>query len=131
MTFQGTCAAAHRAGPCGCSPESGGTLNEEVLAQQALVSIPMRPSLQNDPAPGSGLKSVGERAQEVDLSGMGEAEQLTGGDGDAAEQLAQLLIVADSQLDVAGDNPGLLVVAGSVSSQLENLSCQVLQDCTL
>jgi hypothetical protein len=46
----------------------------------------------------------------------------TGGNGDSSQQLAQLLVVADSQLDVAGHNPGLLVVPGSVSSQLKDLN---------
>jgi len=44
------------------------------------------------------------------------------------EQLVQLLIVADSKLQVTGDDPALLVVTGSISCQLENLSCQVLHD---
>ena len=42
--------------------------------------------------------------------------------GDASQQLVELLIVADSQLDVAGDDAVLLVVAGGVACQLENLS---------
>lgn len=45
----------------------------------------------------------------------------TGGDGDAAQQLAQLLVVAHGQLDVAGHNAGLFVVAGGVACQLQNL----------
>jgi len=43
------------------------------------------------------------------------------GDGDAGEQLVQFLVVADGQLQVAGDDARLLVVAGSVSGQLKNL----------
>ena len=41
---------------------------------------------------------------------MDVGQDTTGGDGDAAQQLAQLLIVAHSQLDVPGDDAGLLVV---------------------
>ena len=48
-------------------------------------------------------------------------------DGDSSEQLVELLVVADRQLQVSGDDPGLLVVPGSVSSQLQDLSGQVLQ----
>ena len=48
-------------------------------------------------------------------------------DGDSSEQLVELLVVADSQLQVTGDDTGLLVVTGSVSSQLQDLSGQVLQ----
>ena len=50
------------------------------------------------------------------------------GDGDAGQQLVQLLFVADGELQVTGDDPRLLVVAGGVSCQLENLSSQVLHD---
>ena len=50
------------------------------------------------------------------------------GDGDSGQQLVQLLVVTDGQLEVAGDDPGLLVVTGSVASQLEDLSRQVLHD---
>jgi hypothetical protein len=52
------------------------------------------------------------------------------GDGDLAQQLAQLFVVAHSQLDVAGHDPGLLVVTGSVAGQLQDLSREVLQDCS-
>ena len=45
----------------------------------------------------------------------------TRGDSDIAQQLAQLLVIAHSQLDVAGDDTGLLVVAGSVACQLQHL----------
>ena len=50
------------------------------------------------------------------------------GDGGAVKKLVQLLVVADGQLDVAGDDAGLLVVTSGVSGQLENLSGQVLDD---
>ncbi|KAK2852043.1 hypothetical protein Q5P01_008319 [Channa striata] len=43
-------------------------------------------------------------------------------DGDSAEQLVELLVVAHGQLQVTGDDPGLLVVAGGVSCQLQDLS---------
>ena len=50
------------------------------------------------------------------------------GDGDAGEQLVQLLVVADGELKMTGDDPALLVVAGSVACQLEHLGGQVLHD---
>jgi hypothetical protein len=50
------------------------------------------------------------------------------GDGDVAEQLVQLLVVADGELEMAGDDTRLLVVAGGVASQLENLGRQVLKN---
>ena len=49
-------------------------------------------------------------------------------DGDTGEQFVQLLVVADGQLQVTGDDPGLLVVTGSVACELEHLSGQVLHD---
>jgi hypothetical protein len=45
-----------------------------------------------------------------------------------SEQLVQLLIVADSKLEMTGNDTGLLVVAGGVASQLENFSSKVLED---
>ena len=50
------------------------------------------------------------------------------GNGDTRQQLVQLLVVADGELEVSGDDAGLLVVAGSISGQLENFSCKVLHD---
>ena len=51
------------------------------------------------------------------------------GNGDLAKQLAQLLVIAHSKLNVPGDNPGLLVVTGCIASKLKDLSREVLQDC--
>jgi hypothetical protein len=55
-------------------------------------------------------------------------EDTTLGDGDVSEKLVQLLVVADGELEMAGDDTGLLVVAGGVSGQLEDLSRKVLKD---
>ena len=49
-------------------------------------------------------------------------------DGDVPEELVQLLIVPDGELQVTWDDTGLLVVTGSVASQLEDLSSQVFED---
>ena len=48
-------------------------------------------------------------------------------DGDFAQQLVELLVVADGQLQVAWNDAGLLVVPGRVARQLQDLGCQVLQ----
>jgi hypothetical protein len=48
--------------------------------------------------------------------------------GDMAEQLVQLLIVSDGQLQVSWDDSGLLVVTGSVTSQLQDFSSQILEN---
>jgi hypothetical protein len=55
-------------------------------------------------------------------------EDTTLGNGDMSQELVQLLVVADSQLKMTGDDPGLLVVTGSVASKLKNLSREVLHD---
>lgn len=44
------------------------------------------------------------------------------GDGDMAEKLVQLLVVADGELEMTRDDTGLLVVTSGVSSQLKDLS---------
>lgn len=49
-------------------------------------------------------------------------------DGDVAQKLVQLLIVPDGQLQMPGNDTGLLVVASGVASQLENLGSQVLEN---
>ena len=59
---------------------------------------------------------------------MDVGENTTLGDSDASEELAQFLIIADSQLDVAGDDAGLLVVTSGVASKFENLSGEVFED---
>ena len=55
-------------------------------------------------------------------------QHTTLGDGHTGEELVQFLVVADGQLKMTGDDPGLLVVTGGVSCQLENLSCEVFHD---
>ena len=55
-------------------------------------------------------------------------EDTTLGNGDVAQELVQLLIVADGKLKVTGNDTGLLVVTGGVTSQLENLSSEVLEN---
>ena len=44
------------------------------------------------------------------------------GDCDVAEKLVQFLVVADGQLEMTWDDTGLLVVAGGIASQFEDLS---------
>ena len=61
---------------------------------------------------------------------MDVGENTTGCDGGAGQQLGELLVVADSELDVAGHNSALLVVLCGVSSELQDLSDHVLQDCS-
>jgi hypothetical protein len=51
------------------------------------------------------------------------------GDGDALQQLVQLLIVANGQLQMARVDAGLLVVASGVASQLQHLGRQVFHHC--
>lgn len=55
-------------------------------------------------------------------------ENTTLGDGDVSEELVQLLVVADGELQVTGDDTGLLVVTSGVTSQLEDFGSQVLKD---
>ena len=79
---------------------------------------------------------VEELASLLLLSLLGEEDSLdvgedsTLGNGDSGQKFVQLLVVADGQLQVAGDDAGLLVVTGSIAGQLEDLSSQVLHDCS-
>ena len=67
-----------------------------------------------------------EDAMELTLVDVGQNTTL--GDGDVAEKLVQLLIVADGELEMTGNDTGLLVVASSVTGQLEDFGSQVLKD---
>lgn len=49
-------------------------------------------------------------------------------DGDVTQKLVQLLVIPDGELEVAGDDTGLLVVTSSVAGQLEDLGRQVLKN---
>jgi len=61
------------------------------------------------------------------LTLMDVGQDTTLRDGDVAEELVQLLVVADGELEVTGDDAGLLVVAGGVAGQLEDFGGQVLK----
>lgn len=65
------------------------------------------------------------RCDERTLVNVGEDTTLS--NGDVAKQLVQLLIVADRELEMAGNDTGLLVVAGSVTGQLEDFGSEVLE----
>ena len=65
------------------------------------------------------------------LSLLGQEDRLdvgqhtTLGNGHAGEQFVQLLVVADGQLEVTGNDPRLLVVTSGVSSQLQHFGGQI------
>ncbi|XP_041820398.1 uncharacterized protein LOC121626103 [Chelmon rostratus] len=67
----------------------------------------------------------GERQHRLDVG-----KDTTLSDGHSTQQLVQLLVVADRQLQVTRDDPGLLVVAGGVPGQLQDLSGQCHCDTT-
>jgi hypothetical protein len=71
-------------------------------------------------------RELGKEAEE--RTGMDVGEDTALGDGDVAEQLVQLLIVADGELQMTRDDTRLLVVAGGVASQLEDLGREVLEN---
>ncbi len=74
---------------------------------------------------GSDLLLLGLLGEEDSLD---VGEDTTLGNGNSGEKFVELLVVADGELEMTGDDPGLLVVTGSVASELENLSCEVLHD---
>lgn len=61
---------------------------------------------------------------------MNVGEDTTLCDGDVAEKLVQLLVVADGELKVARDDTRLLVVTSGVTGQLEDFSSEVLEHCS-
>jgi hypothetical protein len=48
---------------------------------------------------------------------------------DVTEEFVELFVVADCELQVTRNDSGLLVVAGCVSCEFEDFSCEVLEDC--
>ena len=60
--------------------------------------------------------------------GLDVRENTALGDGYTLEQFVELLVIADSQLQVTRVDSRFLVVASGVSSQLQDLSCQVFHD---
>jgi hypothetical protein len=60
--------------------------------------------------------------------GQDVGEDTTLRDDDVAEELVELLVVADGELEVAGHDTRLLVVAGGVTGELEDLGGEVLED---
>ena len=63
-----------------------------------------------------------------DKDGVNVGKDTTLGDGDTTEKLVKFLVIADSKLDMTGDNTGLLVITGSVTGKLKDLSSEVLKD---
>ena len=71
---------------------------------------------------GSLVRFLGEE----DSLDVGEDSTLS--DGDTSKELVQLLVIPDGKLKMSWDDSGLLVVTGSIASQLKNLSSKVLHD---
>jgi len=69
-----------------------------------------------------GLRLLGEKGR-VDVR-----QDAAASDGDRAQELVQLLVVADGELDVARHDARLLVVAHGVARELEDLGAEVLED---
>lgn len=59
---------------------------------------------------------------------MDVREDTTLGDCNALQQLVQLLVVADSELNVARGDSLFLVVSCSIARELQNFCAQVLRD---
>ena len=55
-------------------------------------------------------------------------QDTTLGDSDSSQELVQFFVVPDGKLEMPGVDSLLLVVTGSVASQLEDLSSKVLHD---
>ena len=66
------------------------------------------------------------RAEWLTLVNVGQDTTL--GDCDVAEKSVQFLVVADSELQVTGDDTGLLVVTRGIAGQFEDFSSQVFED---
>ena len=59
---------------------------------------------------------------------MNVGQNTTLGDSDVAKKLIQFLVVPDSKLQMAGNDTGLFVVAGSITGKFEDLSRKVFEN---
>jgi hypothetical protein len=55
-------------------------------------------------------------------------DNTTRSDSGLSEALVELFIILDGELDVARTNAVLLVILGSIASELEKFGCQILKD---
>ncbi|XP_073502315.1 uncharacterized protein [Phyllobates terribilis] len=59
--------------------------------------------------------------------GLDVGQDASLGNGHPTQQPVELLVIAHRQLQVTGDDAGLLVVPGSIAGQFQDLSSQILQ----
>ena len=64
----------------------------------------------------------------VELTLVNVGKDTTLCDGNVSQKFVQFLIVADSQLQVTGDDTGLLIITGGIASQFEDFSRQIFKD---
>ena len=60
--------------------------------------------------------------------GLDVRQYTTLSDGDSGKKFVEFLVVSDGELQVTGNDTGLLVVTSSVAGELKNLSSQVFHD---
>jgi len=77
-----------------------------------------------------GLCVTGRSALVGEKGRVDRGDDTTRSDGDIAKELVDLLIVADSELDVTRDDTLTVVLTGGVSGELDDLSSEVLEDST-
>ena len=71
-------------------------------------------------------RELGRLLGKKDSLDVGKHSSLS--NGDTSQQLVQLIVILDGKLKMTGDDPGLLVVTGGVTGQLQDLGSEVLQD---
>lgn len=59
---------------------------------------------------------------------MNVGQDTTLSDGNVTEKFVQFLVITDGELQVTGNDTGLLVVTGGVPSQLKNFGRKVLEN---
>ncbi|KAK3748184.1 hypothetical protein QZH41_003248, partial [Actinostola sp. cb2023] len=78
------------------------------------------------PQPAARSPQSAVRSPQPAKDGLDVGKNTTLSDGNSTKKFVQLLVVPDGQLQMTGDDSGLLVVSGSVASQLEDFSTQQL-----
>lgn len=69
---------------------------------------------------------AGNQVRKLTLVNVGQNTTLC--NGDVSQKLVQLLIVANGELEMTGNDTGLLVITSSVASKFENFGGEILEN---
>ncbi|TNN72514.1 hypothetical protein EYF80_017290 [Liparis tanakae] len=124
VSLQGSRGTENRASPLFTADT--GALTPPLSAHWLSTLAPFEPRSHSGQDSGQAWGGLAGLLGQQDGLDVGQHASLS--DGHTAQQLVQLLVVADGQLQVTRDDAALLVVSGGVTGQLQDLGGEILQD---